>query len=203
MFCSSKQELDQTSVSGLKTTLVPGLTFLAAPGGNFRPSFALAAQQHLCCSSALALFFFRPTKPRFPRKALLLILRPLSNAVHETCSMLRSFEHINRPSDRVTPKAMSSLRTHSPAPRPPTSLPNEIFAQIAQYILGDAFSDLDVTQPTLGITKPPFVCIDGMTRASRRLRAIALPEWFRLFIVGRADDWIWASRLSGMHTWVR
>ncbi|KAF8595415.1 hypothetical protein BDV93DRAFT_611419 [Ceratobasidium sp. AG-I] len=118
--------------------------------------------------------------------------------------MLRSYKHINLPSDRVDPKTMSSLRAQSPTLRLPTNLPNEIFAQIAQYILGDALSDLDVTQHyTPSITKPPFWCIDGMTRASRRLRAIALPEWFRLFIVGRADDWIWASRLSGMHTWVR
>ncbi|KAG8742432.1 hypothetical protein FRC10_001446 [Ceratobasidium sp. 414] len=86
----------------------------------------------------------------------------------------------------------------SPSPQPSANLPDEIFAQIARYVLGNAFCGLDVAQPAAGIRKPSFGDIDGMTRASRRLRAISLPEWFRLFIVSHANDWVWASRLNAL-----
>ncbi|KAG8741258.1 hypothetical protein FRC12_015735 [Ceratobasidium sp. 428] len=107
------------------------------------------------------------------------------------------------PTPSLTVASSRPMSYRSPSPRPSAHLPDEIFAQIAQYVLGNAFCGLDVAQPAPGIRKPPFRDIDGMTRASRRLRAISLPEWFRLFIVGHVNDWIWASRLSGMHTWVR
>lgn len=78
-------------------------------------------------------------------------------------------------------------------------LPDEIFSQIARYALGDTLDELNEGSSQ----KPSFAQIDGLTRASRRLRAIALPEWFRLFIVRHVDDWMWAGRLRGMRSWVR
>ncbi|KAG8682632.1 hypothetical protein FRC08_014837, partial [Ceratobasidium sp. 394] len=120
--------------------------------------------------------------------------------VHHTTLVHPSFK-LARPCP--TPPSPRPMSYRSPSPRPSANLPDEIFAQIAQYVLGNAFCGLDVAQPAAEIRKPSFGDIDGMTRASRRLRAISLPEWFRLFIVSHANDWVWASRLSGMHTWVR
>lgn len=80
-------------------------------------------------------------------------------------------------------------------------LPDEIFSQIARYALDNALVNLD--EAVASLEKPSFARIEGMTRASRRLRAIALPEWFRLFIVRHVDDWMWAGRLRGMRSWVR
>ncbi|KAG8731363.1 hypothetical protein FRC11_004394 [Ceratobasidium sp. 423] len=82
-------------------------------------------------------------------------------------------------------------------------LPDEILSQIATYALEQAFCDLGVATPTWNSRKPSFTRIEGMSRSSRRLRVIALSEWFRLFLVRHTDDWIWASRLKGMHSWVR
>ncbi|CAE6405539.1 unnamed protein product [Rhizoctonia solani] len=82
-------------------------------------------------------------------------------------------------------------------------LPDEILSQIAIYALEQAFCGLDVATPTASSRKPAFIRIEGMTRSSRRLRAIALSEWFRLFLVRNVDDWAWAGRLKGMHSWVR
>ncbi|KAJ1309230.1 hypothetical protein OPQ81_004897 [Rhizoctonia solani] len=82
-------------------------------------------------------------------------------------------------------------------------LPDEIFSQIAIYVLGQAFCDLDTAAPTSNLRKPSFTCISGLSRSSRRLRAIALSEWFRLFLVRHTDDWVWASRMKGMYSWVR
>ncbi|KAG9120528.1 hypothetical protein FRC07_003937 [Ceratobasidium sp. 392] len=125
--------------------------------------------------------------------------------VHHTTLVHPSFKLVRHnspaPSLPVAPSRPMSLR--SPSPRPSAHLPDEIFAQIAQYILGNAFCGLDVAQPAPEIRKPSFGDIDGMTRASRRLRAISLPEWFRLFVVGHVNDWDRAGRLNGMHTWVR
>ncbi|QRV73242.1 F-box-like domain protein [Ceratobasidium sp. AG-Ba] len=113
------------------------------------------------------------------------------------------------PTFKLAPRR--STPTSSPVSRPMSCrstspflpLPDEIFAQIAQYALGNPFDNLDVARPAPEYRKPAFGNMDGMTRASRRLRAISLPEWFRLFIVNRADDWERARRLSGMHSWVR
>jgi hypothetical protein len=124
--------------------------------------------------------------------------------VHQTTLVHPNFKLARHssptPSLTVSSRPMSY---RSPSPQPSTNLPDEIFAQIARYVLGNAFCGLDVAQPAAEIRKPSFSDIDGMTRASWRLRAISLPEWFRLFIVSHANDWAWASRLNGMHTWVR
>ncbi|CAE6393615.1 unnamed protein product [Rhizoctonia solani] len=89
-------------------------------------------------------------------------------------------------------------------PALPTSvrLPDEILNQIATYALDQAFCNLDVATTTSGFRKPLFSCIEGMSRSSRRLRVVALSEWFRLFLVQDVKDWIWASRLKGLHSWV-
>ncbi|CAE6422339.1 unnamed protein product [Rhizoctonia solani] len=81
-------------------------------------------------------------------------------------------------------------------------LPDEILSQIVTYALDRAFCNLDVAT-TSSSRKPSFTRIEGMSRSSRRLRAIALSEWFRLFLVWDINDWTWASRLKGLHSWVR
>jgi hypothetical protein len=96
-----------------------------------------------------------------------------------------------------------SVDLSPPTPAASTRLPDEIFSQIAQHVLGAEFWELDVAALSLDSRKPAFACIDGMTRASRRLRAIALSEWFRLFLVRHPSDWMWASHLGSMRTWVR
>ncbi|KAH7343220.1 hypothetical protein B0J17DRAFT_641493 [Rhizoctonia solani] len=82
-------------------------------------------------------------------------------------------------------------------------LPDEILSQIATYALEQAFCDLDVATLTSSARKPSFTCIEGMSRSSRRLRVIALSEWFHLFLVRHVGDWEGASNLKGMHSWVR
>ncbi|KAF8759999.1 hypothetical protein RHS01_01422 [Rhizoctonia solani] len=82
-------------------------------------------------------------------------------------------------------------------------LPDEIMSQIIIYALDQAFCNIDMARSTLTLSKPLFARIEGISRSSRRLRAITLSEWFRLFLVKHIDDWTWASRLKGLHSWVR
>ncbi|CUA67826.1 hypothetical protein RSOLAG22IIIB_03256 [Rhizoctonia solani] len=96
-----------------------------------------------------------------------------------------------------------SLNIEMPSSTASARLPDEILSQIATYALEQAFCDLNVVTLTSNLRKPSFTHIEGMTRASRRLRAIALSEWFRVFLVKHVDDWTQASRLKGMHSWVR
>ncbi|KAL5636427.1 hypothetical protein ACGC1H_000405 [Rhizoctonia solani] len=96
-----------------------------------------------------------------------------------------------------------SLNVEIPSSTASARLPDEILSQIAIYTLEEAFCGLDVATPTASSRKPSFTRIEGMTRSSRRLRVIALSEWFRLFLVRHVDDWAWAGRLKGMHSWVR
>ncbi|CAE6533814.1 unnamed protein product [Rhizoctonia solani] len=93
--------------------------------------------------------------------------------------------------------------TEMPSSTASARLPDEIWSQIATHALEQAFRDLDMVTLTSNSRKPSFARIEGISRSSRRLRAIALSEWFRLFLVRHTDDWIWASRLRGMHSWVR
>ncbi|CAE7056760.1 unnamed protein product [Rhizoctonia solani] len=129
--------------------------------------------------------------------------RPDTHAQHSTT------EHSSLKSGRFKrPNASMALAQLGRSVEMPSStvsarLPDEILSQIATYALGQAFCGLDVASPTSSSSKPPFTHIEGMTRSSRRLRAIALSEWFRLFLVRHVDDWIWAGRLKGMHSWVR